>query len=170
MRFVDQTGKKFGHLTVLKRYASTDRRTFWECECACGNFTVVNAQKLVSGHTKTCGCRHGLPPEQRGIQRVRWIYERNARESLRSFSLSDAELQELVSQPCSFCGTPPSNSTNDGFLYSGIDRIDNTVGYTFDNCISCCWVCNQMKGTLSVDDFLTAINKIACWTRGEQDV
>ena len=54
MKRADITGQKFGRLTVLK-YAGDNK---WECKCDCdsGNVVVVSAQKLKSGHTKSCGC------------------------------------------------------------------------------------------------------------------
>lgn len=32
-----------------------DKRTYWLCECDCGNETLVEGGNLRSGHTKTCG-------------------------------------------------------------------------------------------------------------------
>ena len=33
----------------------------WLCLCDCGNQTIVETQKLRSGHTKSCGCLSGEP-------------------------------------------------------------------------------------------------------------
>lgn len=49
-------GKKFGRLTVLRQVESKDRRVMWECECECGNITIVDGAHLKDGHTKSCGC------------------------------------------------------------------------------------------------------------------
>ena len=58
-------GKKFGKLTVIRESNKKDksRNIFWECFCECGNISIVKGAKLVSGHTKSCGClkiRHNL--------------------------------------------------------------------------------------------------------------
>lgn len=54
-RFIDLTGATIGRLTVLKR-DSSDKRVAWQCRCECGNTTVVRAELLRSGKTKSCGC------------------------------------------------------------------------------------------------------------------
>lgn len=56
--FKDLTGQKFNRLTVISRDKSkrTRRGTYWLCRCDCGNYTVVDRYKLISGHTKSCGC------------------------------------------------------------------------------------------------------------------
>lgn len=58
----DLTGQKFGRLTVVKRATDSNRgASRWECECACGNSTVVFSSSLPSGNTRSCGClRHEL--------------------------------------------------------------------------------------------------------------
>ena len=54
----------------------------------------------------------------------------------------------LVTTACYYCGHLNLEETN------GIDRVDNTVGYTNDNCVSCCWTCNRMKHTYNKEFFL----------------
>jgi hypothetical protein len=49
------------------------------------------------------------------------------------------EFVELVIQPCFYCGVFYESK------YNGIDRYDNTHGYTKDNTRPCCTVCNIMK-------------------------
>ena len=61
MRFVDLTGKRFGHLTVLRRdgtYISPKGSTTptWLCRCDCGNLCTVLRTSLKSGGTVSCGC------------------------------------------------------------------------------------------------------------------
>jgi len=53
--FIDLTGKKFNRLTVIK-FSHIKINSFWKCKCICGNYSIVNGQKLKSGHTKSCGC------------------------------------------------------------------------------------------------------------------
>ena len=53
----DLSGTRFSLLTVLRRDVSKPRgRRWWECACDCGNHVSAPTAKLVSGHTKSCGC------------------------------------------------------------------------------------------------------------------
>jgi len=60
-------GKKFGKLTVIKFSKSkivgkikSNKKSFWECLCDCGNLCEVVASNLNNGHTTSCGClSHG---------------------------------------------------------------------------------------------------------------
>lgn len=61
--------------------------------------------------------------------------------------------EELMYQPCTYCGNY-DRTTQDGQQMVGIDRIDNSLGYTKENCQSCCKVCNIMCGRLTVEQFL----------------
>ena len=56
-RAADLRDKIFGRLTALRRVES-DRfmKAQWACCCSCGEEVIVNAGKLISGHTKSCGC------------------------------------------------------------------------------------------------------------------
>jgi len=54
----------------------------------------------------------------------------------------------LVQSPCYYCGHSNPEETN------GIDRMDNSIGYTNENCVSCCWICNRMKHVSSVEFFI----------------
>ena len=52
-------GQQFGRLTVKHFHGYTKNASkLWLCECECGNTTVVSTHRLVSGHTKSCGCLH----------------------------------------------------------------------------------------------------------------
>lgn len=57
--FKDLTGKKFNSLTVLK-LDHMSSHAYWLCRCDCGNTCVVSGSKLISGHTKSCGCASKL--------------------------------------------------------------------------------------------------------------
>lgn len=69
------------------------------------------------------------------------------------FDLSREEVRELVSTPCIYCGAE-GHTRKGGFRRNGIDRINSAGGYTKDNCVPCCWLCNQIKGRRDVEAFL----------------
>ena len=56
MNIKDLTGSVFGRLTVLSLVGTDPHGSIWECQCTCGNITVVPARSLRSGNTKSCGC------------------------------------------------------------------------------------------------------------------
>lgn len=50
-------GQTFGKLTVIDRVYDIDSHKYkCLCECECGGRAYVSADKLKSGHTKSCGC------------------------------------------------------------------------------------------------------------------
>lgn len=54
---IDLEGKRVGRLTVKHpKGRSKFGSVLWECECSCGNVTVIDGQFLRSGLTKSCGC------------------------------------------------------------------------------------------------------------------
>lgn len=55
-RVIDLTGQRFGRLTVVQFYQRKNGRTFWKCQCTCGNQTISRADALKSGSVKSCGC------------------------------------------------------------------------------------------------------------------
>lgn len=56
----DETGKRYGRLTVLYRDTnpehSKDGRAMWVCQCDCGNQVTVMGKLLRNGNTQSCGC------------------------------------------------------------------------------------------------------------------
>ena len=55
-------GQKYGKLTVLYRVNPPNNitakkpKSFWKCQCECGNQCIVSVDKLNNGNTKSCGC------------------------------------------------------------------------------------------------------------------
>lgn len=50
----DLTGRKFGKLSVLRKYVARGSR--WICLCECGVEKTLPACRLLSGNDKSCGC------------------------------------------------------------------------------------------------------------------
>lgn len=62
----DLTGQHFGELTALY-YERKGRRTYWICECSCGQRVSVLRENLVSGKSKSCGCKGGYKNTKKAI-------------------------------------------------------------------------------------------------------
>ena len=54
-------------------------------------------------------------------------------------------------KPCHYCG----------IIAIGLDRICSADGYNTANVVTCCTICNMMKGVLERDAFLTHCKRIA---------
>lgn len=53
----DLIGRRFGKLIVLERVAGDkEKKGKWVCQCDCGSITMATSDKLLSGHTQSCGC------------------------------------------------------------------------------------------------------------------
>lgn len=58
INFIDETGNKYGELTVLYRGTkSPSGKVRWHCRCSCGNELDVEGASLRNGRTKSCGCK-----------------------------------------------------------------------------------------------------------------
>jgi len=79
-------------------------------------------------------------------------YKSDAKRRDYSFELSIDEFSSMWQKPCSYCG--------DSIDTIGIDRIDNSLGYTSDNTEPCCKQCNIAKNNMSRNDFLELIKRI----------
>lgn len=56
----EEIGNKYGELTILE-FAGGDKikdrnRSYFLCQCECGNIIKVDYSHLTSGHTQSCGC------------------------------------------------------------------------------------------------------------------
>ena len=160
---VDITGQKFGRLAAIKRQGSDKQgKATWLCECDCGNKKVVAGYLLRRGTTTSCGCLRKLLKGEAAFNRMLRNMQRNARTRSYKWQLTKEQVACLTKQPCHYCKATPaqicSDETCDGdYVYSGLDRVDNERGYTIDNVVSCCGMCNRMKGTMSSEEFKSQI-------------
>lgn len=176
-------GRRFTRLEVLERAHSRNNGLYWRCRCDCGKETFVRTTKLMKGHTRSCGCLRGFnrdtPPNQKPIghaaQNRAWTSMIiHAAQRGYAWELTREEWYHLTQQPCVYCGARYSNlagqkNNNGGFRYNGIDRVDNTKGYTLDNCAPCCKACNLMKQRMEADAFILQCEKIAAYQRSKVD-
>lgn len=94
----------------------------------------------------------------------------NAKSRNLDFKLNNTEIKKLISNTCYYCGAMPSelsysyygnkHNKNSGYLANGIDRLNSNKGYTLDNCVTCCSVCNLMKNKFSTSEFFEKIKLI----------
>lgn len=80
-------------------------------------------------------------------------YKRGAESRGFEFNLSLAQFEVLWNKECYYC--------KDNIDTIGIDRKDNTIGYTESNVVACCTACNFMKHTMLDTEFIQKCIKIA---------
>ena len=77
------------------------------------------------------------------------------------FSLSKTEFLALISLPCHYCGGALPVTRG------GLDRVDNSKGYTFDNVVPCCSDCNRIKCHLLTHEEMYAVAQLLQAMRGK---
>jgi len=166
-------GKKFGKLTIQSKFeyrGSNVNYLYFECLCDCGNSKFISWGHIRGGNTKSCGCLRNigyrrLPKGQASRNAAIRVYRINAKKRNIDFKLTDNEVFIFMKSNCHYCNMPPSNlwksrCKNGNFIYNGIDRKDNNLGYTLNNCVSCCKVCNYFKRDMDYDEFLGLVFRI----------
>ena len=64
---VDITGNRYGLLTVKGFSHTENRRSYWICECECGNIVTLRKSYFAykCSHQQSCGCLHRKKSSQR---------------------------------------------------------------------------------------------------------
>ena len=142
------------------------KRSYFKCKCnRCGRITIVRADRFTRNSTYLpVSCSHCVIDRQKETAENKYQISktksyRNKISNIRSnarlrnldINLSDEEIKEFLDSNCYYCGCEKA---------FGIDRIDSKKGYTKDNCVPCCKICNIMKNKFDLDLFLDKIIKI----------
>ena len=172
----DETNNRYGKLLVIERdYSVKKDKAYWVCRCDCGKEYSVSAGNLRNGITKKClSCAKKENTLDKGYSEFNHLfysYKRNAELNAREFSLTEDEFKHLVTQNCHYCGIEPnqiykhSERSNGAFIYNGIDRVDNKLGYITDNCVSCCKQCNYAKRGTGYNQFIEYLNRVTLYRK-----
>jgi len=179
-------GERFGLLTVIASTESKHNRSRWVCQCECGKTCIGTGKTLREGKKKSCGCLQRLSSQEKvhtmsiantlpagvaSMNQMMATYKWQAMKRDLVFSLSSAEFKEITSRVCSYCGDAPEYSyqgasCKTSYRYNGIDRLNNSIGYVLSNCVPCCKVCNFMKRTNSLEEFLNKCKQIVEYQAG----
>lgn len=168
-------GKKFNRLLVINLYLidlSHKRNHEWETICDCGNIKITNSYCLKYKKTKSCGCYQKEMFLKSSIKHTNDIalnglvydYKTGAKKRNLIFELSHNEFKNLSNLECYYCGSMPlcvKKVNRHSITYNGIDRVDNKKGYTIDNVVTCCKICNVAKHDISYIDFINWVKKIS---------
>lgn len=160
------TGQTFNKLTALNIDHISKKGAVWLCQCECGNYTKCLCAELTRQGVKSCGCLKTLPVGEAAFNSLYDQYQRNAKSMGRDFLLTKSEFKSLTQSDCIYCGVSPSSIRKihrgkTSYIYNGIDRKDNTIGYVLNNCVPCCSVCNHAKSNMSYDAWVKWLKRIA---------
>jgi hypothetical protein len=53
MKKINLSGRTFSYLSVIAPHKDNK----WQCKCVCGKVVFLSANRLLSGNTKSCGCK-----------------------------------------------------------------------------------------------------------------
>ena len=84
-------------------------------------------------------------------------YKANAKRRKKEFDLTLEQFASHWKQSCVYCGSEIETI--------GLDRIDNTLGYTVDNTVPCCSVCNYIKFVYSDETFRDHVATIVAFNK-----
>lgn len=151
MKLKDLSNQKFGKLTVLNSYIRKNKKILWHCKCDCGKDIFVAACHLQSGHTKSCGCL--IKEDSISNTRIYHIWEgiiqrcknKNRKEYYKYGGFGRGVCKEWE-DPKVFYKWAISNGYEDTL---SIDRIDNSKGYSPDNCR---WATRRQQNTNKIDN------------------
>ena len=174
----DLTGKKFGKLEVIGVHDTGSRKTYYVCQCDCGNIKVVRADALISGATKSCGCikkeqdKINLSANHKHKMSGTRIYETWQDMKRRCYNKQNARYDRYGGRGITVCDEWLNNfqSFHDWAISNGysddlsIDRIDNDGNYEPSNCR---WStakeqCNNRGSNINIT-IGNATKSLMCW-------
>lgn len=169
----DIIGQRFGKLLVIKKLdLNALTRSRYLCICDCGREKELGGDYLPYGRALSCGCGRPHKAKDNGLTIVFNTYRKHARVRNLGFTLTKDIFRDLIMKECFYCEKIESCRTaiqrskflgDRFFLHNGVDRLDNTKGYTIENSVPCCKLCNHMKWHLSLNEWIyhikTVLNK-----------
>lgn len=180
------TGEIIGQVLVKEYLGSQGRAGKYLCECIeCGSeiekwSTTLYAHRKGKRYIKY-GCKKCYSRSMRrddstpAILRMYISYQSNAKSRDLAFDLTVEDFYEIARGNCFYCGFPPierkpPKSWQPSVMLSGIDRVDNSLGYTVANCVPCCRQCNWAKKDMSSQDFIDWCSRVAHCQRDKNQV
>ena len=169
-QLIDLKGQRFHRLVATNQVKRTKLTTRRLCYCDCGNEVWIPTHRIMTGHTKSCGCFRRevkmLEPGKAVRNLIFDQYQRDAKKRNLEWRLTGDQFDDLIAQSCYYCKRPPSMTRkarrcNGDLTYNGIDRINNNLGYTTNNVAACCQICNRAKSNMTLEDFESWIKDLS---------
>ena len=148
-KIIDIAGQRFGRLKVVKFIERINKKSLFECICDCGNIKNIDSKNLKKGTTKSCGCLSKENSIQQGLKNSKthgktntklyhkWIDIKN-----RCYNKNDTSYKHYGGRGIVVCNEWKNDFQTfyDWAMANGysdnltIDRIDNSLGYSPENC------------------------------------
>jgi hypothetical protein len=113
-------------------------------------------------------------------------YKHNAKKRGFVYDLPTDYAIAMMQDDCHYCGSNPyrvrtlsgkrystwtdAELYKSTVLYNGIDRKSSDLGYSIDNTVTCCNICNGGKNTLEYDKFIEWIERIKEFNNDENNI
>ena len=148
-RFVDHTGKVFGHWEVLGLLGRDKSRcSIWLCVCTCGTKKGVRSSNLLNGSSTGCGCVRDKEAVTHGMTKTKEYRTWSSIKS-RCYNTKGKYYHHYGGRGIKVCerwlesfenfyedmGERPSNSHS-------IERLDVNEDYSPDNCV---WITSEKQ-------------------------
>jgi hypothetical protein len=173
-------GRRYGRLVItgatrVRVTSGGNRLACLVAKCDCG--LCIELPLTALQKTRSCGCyrrelssalalsRIRLPRGEAGKRAAYASYRARAEQRGLEFSLTLGDFTDIALRDCHYCGAAPSNSCETGtdgeFVYSGVDRMDSSRGYSKDNCVPACKDCNVAKLDRPVERFVDWAHRLS---------
>lgn len=148
------------------------------CRCGCGielnrdGWAKYSRSVFVSGHNVPVTNSLSLIDKTKDTRKNQTGYlatkvvaniKHDAIKAGYAWELTPEFVYYKIIDKCTYCGKESGwpKSRN------GIDRVNSLIGYTEENCVTCCKFCNRAKSNSNFDDFYEWVNMIYNKARSE---
>lgn len=175
-----KVGQKYGKL-LIKEIWRENNKTLIRCDCDCGTKNYIKQPNYLNDNSG-CGCNMNKSKTKKSkyfCSRFLNKFMRKGRTKIinrlvikiesREFKLSLEDLDILYERQNGLCFyteekliLPDTNKPLDSHSYNiSIDRVDNSKGYSLENCVLCTKQVNMLKHVLDVKLFISICDKIS---------
>lgn len=167
--FSDLTGQVFGKIYIvglISSYSDKLHHSNWLCRCVCGIEFTKTSSNIKRGKNVGCDSCYRAHRKYRPFEALYNILVKVAKDK-NIFVLDYEEyLKFTLTKICHYCNEyidwKPYKS-NEGYK---LDRKDNNLGYTKENCVVCCARCNKAKSDhFTYEQWLEIGKLIRSWSK-----
>ena len=148
------------------------------CSVCCKQYDIAEFKGIKPNtETKTCSsCREQNQKQDKRRDKIHrnLLVKKNINQSFRSytkeakrrnieFNLSKDNFFDIIKNNCYYCG-----EMNQEKKFNGIDRMDSSVGYLLENCVSCCSLCNYLKNKTPIDIFMKRLQHMVSYSNEQK--